>query len=179
MENKCLYNSNNLWECDKSKTFGLLCNFHSSLYGIPRVIIHNGNHYTFKYEIKDSLIPNIGKGLFLSHDSIKISKNSLIYIYSGNLVQRSEYKGDGSYVLQVQPDLFIDAEDKINLPGRFINDYRNSEYKPNCEFISDIRVIYYGGRIFNTSPILAIRNILPGEEFIIDYGDEYWIDINN
>jgi len=66
-------------------------------------------------------------------------------------------------------DLVVDAKYEGN-ESRFVNDYRNIAHEPNVVF-KNARAMQLG------EPFIAVvtaKNILKGEELLVDYGAEYW-----
>jgi hypothetical protein len=75
----------------------------------------------------------------------------------------------GTYIFQVDDDLFVDAEDPVHANWcRYINHHND----PNMRVKS--LAYAFGGepRVW----FVATRDIAPGEELSFDYGDEYWVE---
>mgnify|MGYP000432075209 CR=1 FL=1 len=124
-------------------------------------------------EVKQSTIPNGGKGLFTTIDR---AKNEVLLEYTGDiLTQREldvEYPGDtrAVYVLQLRSGdnpLYIDSKDpQRSSVARYANDCSNSgNVKCNAEFVNN-----YDAWI----TLVATRNIAAGEEIFASYGPQYW-----
>lgn len=119
-----------------------------------------------KVEVKKSEIENAGDGLFakefiekgsyiLPYDGVYMSNNTLEKIYGDNLAP---------FTLQVSDDIYIDGKGFLAAKA---NDYRGSKRSsPNAELASaDDNLVAW---------IEAVEDINPGEEILIDYGEDYW-----
>lgn len=123
-------------------------------------------------EVKPSKIRNAGMGCFAR---TTIPAGTLLGPYNGkymDLKQRNKVR-DGSYIWRIHENLYVDAQKfKTNNPLRYVNGAktRRQKEKINCEvrFIgpdhNQLKVYY-----------MTTKNIMPGEELIINYGDEYFI----
>ena len=101
--------------------------------------------------------PGKGRGLFATRD---IRSGALVAEYTGERI--STVYADTlktKYLFEVDADWTIDGSSRDNLAR-----YLNHSCEPNSE--ADIQE----GRIY----ILASRDIAAGEEFTIDYGEEYF-----
>lgn len=118
--------------------------------------------------IKTSEIPGAGKGVFTT---MPIPKGAIICKYTGDIVQEDDPDYSNPYALQIKerPPTFIDAS-KTNEPGegRWVNDGR--DVMPNnaeLVYVSRDKMGY----------VKALRDIRPGEEILVDYGEDYpWPD---
>ncbi|MCR4334044.1 MAG: SET domain-containing protein [Patescibacteria group bacterium] len=98
-----------------------------------------------------------GLGLFATRP---YKKGERVIEYVGRtLTNAEEYSSRSKYLFEVNKRKTIDGSMRSNI-ARYIN----HSCKPNCE--PEIE----RGRIF----IDAIRNIKEGEEFVYDYGEEYF-----
>lgn len=124
------------------------------------------NNTKFILEVKDSLIPGAGLGLFTCQD---IPADVLIGQYEGTLSNNVEDLTP--YSFEVSPRYFIDAHAYPRCYIAMVNDARNSSHHYNCEF----RMEYY--KNINKRKILlySIRDIKKGSELFANYGDDYWV----
>lgn len=98
-----------------------------------------------------------GLGLFATR---KYKKGERIIEYFGRTISNAEeYSSRSKYLFEVSKRKTIDGSTRLNI-ARYIN----HSCRPNCE--PEIE----RGRIY----IDAIKNIKPGEEFVYDYGEEYF-----
>jgi hypothetical protein len=127
--------------------------------------------YLEKYlYIKQSLLPNAGKGLFTK---VKIAKGIRIIEYKGKLerwvdVKGEEENGSNLYLLQVTKSKAINAKHRLKSLARYANDSNGPSkvrgLKNNCEFVAE------GNRCF----IESLHPINRFDELLVDYGREYW-----
>ena len=129
-------------------------------------------------KIKPSLIPNGGKGLFAFTktalgNAIIFKKGENIIEYQGEILSRPQLEnryGDKTapYGAELKEGVYIDAAGYRSI-GAFAN-------APNVARQANAKLI----TVYNTTPqqikIKAIRNILNGQEILIDYGKEYRFD---
>lgn len=118
--------------------------------------------------VKKSGLPNAGKGLFTK---IEIKKGARIVEYKGRLQSWKEVKaedGFNGYLMYIHRNAVINALPTVKTLGRYANDakgiIRVDRLRNNSEYVSE------GNRCF----IEAIKNIKPGEEILVGYGNEYW-----
>lgn len=122
-------------------------------------------------ELKKSKIRNAGIGVFAK---TTIPIGTLIGPYHGRymtLEQRNRVR-NGTFIWKIHDNLYVDAKKyKKNNPLRYVNGAKTKlqKEKINCEvkFLGkdpDHLKIYY----------ITTKNILPGEELIISYGDSYF-----
>jgi hypothetical protein len=117
----------------------------------------------YQVEIKTSLLPNAGKGLFTS---IARKRNVKLVPYAGERIKDETGNVEGSYVLEYKTNHFIDCGKQTNCcAGRFVNDARNSKQK-NCRFVYD--------KIKDEVWLVSTRHIKSNEELYCDYGSYYW-----
>ena len=120
--------------------------------------------------VKKSTLPRAGKGLFT--DSL-IKKGAKVVEYIGEIIPWSEAekrddKGKGGYVYYITKYKCIDAYEFPDAIARYANDARGVGRKSKTRNNS-----FYatrGGRAY----IVASRNIKPGEEIFVWYGEDYW-----
>lgn len=120
-------------------------------------------------EVKESIIPGAGKGLFTKVD---IPKGTRIVEYKGEILtwkeveKMADYRN--GYVFFVFHTHVIDAWKFKKKVARYANDARGlvriKGINNNCEYHVFKRRCY----------IRAIRNIKAGSELFVDYGREYW-----
>jgi hypothetical protein len=117
------------------------------------------------YTIKKSTIPNAGNGAFAN---IFIPKRTTLGYYKGKRLTKQQYirLKDESYVWELSSrsgPVYIDAKNpKISNWLRFFNDSRDKRI--------NVEPYQYRGNMYYRT----LRNIQPGEEMFINYGDHYW-----
>ena len=125
-------------------------------------------------EVKQSNIPNSGKGLFAKVD---FAANQRIVPYVGEFKTydiSSQYENDHAhndhrYCFEYKLGHCIDGQnEQISSWGRFVNDAHKSEFKNNSRF-----VLSFKGKIPQVW-IVAKRPIKAGEEIFVSYGRSYW-----
>jgi len=121
-------------------------------------------------KIKNSLLPNAGKGLFTDKP---IKKGEKIIEYKGEIIDWKEYEKrvledrDG-YLFFVNKKRCIDAYDTPEHKARYANDaaglsrVRGLKNNSNYEIFDD--------KCF----IVSSRDIEAGEEIFVNYTKEYW-----
>ena len=118
-------------------------------------------------QVKDSTIPNSGKGLFTN---IFIPKGTLIVEYKGRRTTWKEVENDyrNGYIYFISNNKVIDAKSYKKALGRFAND---------ASGISKIKGIVnnsvyevHGDKVF----IKAVKDIPAGSEILVAYGKDYW-----
>ena len=126
-----------------------------------------------KFKVKESQIPNAGKGLYTNTD---ISKGDRFIEYLGEIItdkecdiraERDEY----GYIFELNSEKFIDAFNTPEHLARFANDARGlakiKGITNNCNY-----------DVFNERGwIIATKNIKAGSEILVSYGTAYWKDI--
>jgi len=118
-------------------------------------------------EIKESGIPGAGKGLFTT---VLIPKGTRIVEYKGSVTTWDAVRHDATnaYIYFLKPNYVIDARDHPKSMARYVNDaqglVRCKDKRNNARFVAD------GLRVF----IEAIKDIQPGEEIYVAYGQKYW-----
>jgi len=121
-----------------------------------------------KVEVKASLLPAAGKGLFAKEF---IPKGSRIVEYKGTITTWKEVDsddGDNGYIYYVKRDHVIDASRHTGALARYANDARGLQrvkgITNNAEYVED------GGKVF----IESRKNIPAGAEILVEYGKDYW-----
>lgn len=117
--------------------------------------------------VKKSTIPGAGKGLFARRD---YKKGEFVTEYGGYLVEKSKVEESNSdYLFRDHWGYTWDSEkvkDQLREKGRWIND----DFK-------DGNVFWVSREKGRPPKIYTRRKIKKGEEFFINYGDEYWKDV--
>lgn len=118
-------------------------------------------------EVKPSTLPNAGMGLFTN---IFIPKGTRIVEYKGRITTWNDVKDDheNGYIYTVNNNHVIDAKKTLRALARYANDARGiSRIKGmtnNCDYVNDGLKAY----------IESKKDIQPGQEILVSYGDEYW-----
>lgn len=119
-------------------------------------------------EIKRSLLPDAGKGLFTRKP---IPKGTRIVEYKGKITTWKEVdhkRGDNRYIYYVKKDHVIDAGSYNKAKARYANDARG--LKKVTGLVNNAQYVEDGLRVF----IEAKKDIPPNTEILVDYGKEYW-----
>lgn len=118
--------------------------------------------------VKESTLPNAGKGLFTRVD---IPKGTTVVEYEGERTKWKHVKNDegkNKYIFYISDNLVIDAGDNEKSLGRYANDARGltrvKGIKNNSEYVVE------GKRVF----IVATRKIPADSEILVSYGKDYW-----
>lgn len=123
-------------------------------------------------KVRKSRIEGAGKGLFTTS---RIRKNDTIVEYQGEKLTWKQclkrYKNKEQelvYVFSITDDNCIDAHSAPEALARFANDANGTEFGRKHENNAEYRII-------KKKPyIVATKEIGPGAEILVDYGDEYW-----
>lgn len=122
--------------------------------------------------VKRSTLPGAGRGLFTKKF---IPKGTRIVEYKGRVTTWKEVNhdnGNNGYIYYVKRDHVIDARPYKKALGKYANDARGiSRIKGlsnNAAYVED------GYRVY----IEAVKDIPPGAEILVSYGNEYWKVIN-
>eukprot|EP01031_Cornospumella_fuschlensis_P040770 gene40770-49720_t len=136
-----------------------------------------------KVEIKESLIPGAGLGLFALRP---FSRGDLLCHYSGALVDEAEAR-------YLDPTYTVSFE--LGRGFRLIGDYQdgdpgiyaNATHPENRSLRQNARFVLQSKRTYTRSPgksaqpqprgrfeVRATRSIAAGEEVLVSYGDGYW-----
>lgn len=122
--------------------------------------------------VKDSTIPNSGKGLFTK---TFIPKGTRIVEYKGKVTNWKAVKddADNGYIYVVNNSHVIDAGKTLKALARYANDARGiSRVKGitnNCNYVNDGTKVY----------IESVKDIPAGSEIFVGYGKDYWDVIRN
>ncbi len=118
-------------------------------------------------EVKESTIPNSGKGLFTMEF---IPKGTRIVEYKGRITTWKEVKNDSGngYIYTINNNHVIDAQKTLKALARYANDARGlirvKGITNNCTYVNDGLKAY----------IESVKDIQAGAEIFVDYGKEYW-----
>ena len=127
-----------------------------------QVLTARGNDGADNLEVRSSLIPDAGMGLFATS---VCSRGMILCEYQGtrlNVLQLLRTP-DWTYVYNYQYQFWIDAREHLEVKGRFVNDHVNPAKRNVCW-------VEQNGRVFMQST----RDIFPNEELYVGYGEEYW-----
>ena len=117
------------------------------------------------FRVAQSIVPFAGLGLFTLK---KIKKGEVALFYEGEKLTVKQYnerydkEGHGEYGMTLGKKHVIDARETSSGLGRFVCDFTGSNKKANVEYLDNEGVI----------EIVAKKKIKPGEELLVDYGDE-------
>jgi SET domain-containing protein len=119
-------------------------------------------------EVKISKLPQAGKGLFAKRS---FRKGQRITEYKGRLRKWKDVAHEdaiNTYLMRVNRFWAIDAKPTVLTFGRYANDAAGTKGKSR----KDNNAIYVteGVRCF----LEADKEILPGDEILVDYGKEFW-----
>jgi SET domain-containing protein len=119
-------------------------------------------------EVKTSLLPQAGQGLFAKRS---FKKGQRITEYKGRLRKWKDVAhedGINTYLMRVNRCWAIDAKPAVLTFGRYANDAAGTPGKSK----KDNNAIYVteGVRCF----LEADRDIFSGDEILVDYGKEFW-----
>jgi hypothetical protein len=118
----------------------------------------------------ESNIKNAGQGLFFRPSSSgrrMILAGEVICYNSGHIhdFHSSNRLKDKSYLMLVANDVLVDPGPLLNIKARYMNDPRNELYV-NTKFVPE--------PASNRCAVVATRDIMPGEELFVSYGEAYW-----
>lgn len=121
---------------------------------------------------RPSTIPNAGLGLFYEAREAFPAGRVLCYYY-GHIhnFHSARHLVDRSYLMLLAGDVLLDAGPLPSVLSRYINDPLNDPYV-NCRFGLDATT--------TTTPaghrcaVVTTRDIQPGEELFVSYGQAYW-----
>jgi len=121
-----------------------------------------------KVEVKESVLPGAGKGLFAKEF---IPKGSRIVEYKGEITTWKEVDdndGNNGYIYYVKRNHVIDASRRTNALARYANDARGLKrvkgVTNNSMYTEEGLKVY----------IESCKDIPAGAEILVEYGKEYW-----
>jgi SET domain-containing protein len=124
--------------------------------------------------LKKSLLPGAGKGLF---SSVKLTRGDIVCEYEGEIVTWAECErraelGYEGYAFFMTKHRCVDAFFTPDALGRYANDAKGIGRVEGLKNNAQYEVKTRGGikKVF----IVATRTIHPGDEILVDYGDDYW-----
>jgi uncharacterized protein len=128
--------------------------------------------------VKESTLPNAGKGLFVARD---VKKGEIITEYEGERItwaeclernEKKEGSEQGAYYFHINSKNCIDAEHTLWAMGRYANDAKGRARIKGITNNSAYKIIKK--RAF----IVATKNIKANSEVFVPYGKAYW-DVMN
>jgi len=136
--------------------------------------LHFGDHED-NLVAEPSSILGAGLGLYYKPQqsagatSTRIPEGSLLCHYYGHPhdFHSAKQLKDRSYLMSVREDILVDPGPLLHIKARYINDPLNEKYV-NCEYVPEKY----------RSAVIATRDIHPGEEIFVSYGDGYWSQHN-
>ena len=121
-----------------------------------------------KVEVKESMLPGAGKGLFAKEP---IPKGTRIVEYKGKITTWKEVDdddGNNGYIYYIKRHHVIDASRHTSALARYANDARGLQRLKgttnNAEYVEDGLKVYIESR----------KDIPAGAEILVEYGKEYW-----
>ena len=121
-----------------------------------------------KVEVKESILPGAGKGLFAKEP---IPKGTRIVEYKGKITTWKEVDdddGNNGYIYYIKRHHVIDASRHTSALARYANDARGLQRLKgttnNAEYVEDDLKVY----------IESKKDIPAGAEILVEYGKEYW-----
>jgi SET domain-containing protein len=123
-------------------------------------------------EVKTSTIAGAGKGLFARQH---FKRGDIITLYSGKVLTDADPwpYGDDLYVVRLGLRKYLDGHERFTLDKKRHLGLRINHSPKN----KNARFSYLASRIKNPARIVEIkatRRIAPGEEIFLDYGPEYF-----
>jgi len=128
--------------------------------------------------LKKSLIPGAGKGLFVKNE---IKKGEIVCEYEGEIVpwsvcEKRAEEGHEGYAFFITKNRCVDAYFTKEAIARYANDAKGigrvEGLKNNAQY--EIKTRQGEKRVF----IVAIKNIKPNDEVLVDYGKDYWKNLS-
>ena len=124
--------------------------------------------------VTESQIPGAGKGLFTS---LSIYNNEIISIFKGEILSEEEAeiranKGADKYFINMLDGTILDSM-KVKCFAKYANDTKGfvkANYLINSIITLDDD---------NNVCLVAIRDIVIGEEIFCSYGRKYWVKFRN
>lgn len=121
-----------------------------------------------KVEVKESMLPGAGKGLFAKEP---IPKGTRIVEYKGKITTWKEVDdddGNNGYIYYIKRHHVIDASRYTAALARYANDAKGLQrvkgITNNAEYVEDDLKVYIESR----------KDIPAGAEILVEYGKEYW-----
>ena len=116
-------------------------------------------------EVRLSLIPNSGYGLFASRDfaageELGTYRGRVLSLLQAHLLEDRDYLMGGFGI-----NAHVDARFALAAEGRYVNDNFDKS-RLNAEFHKD--------KVARTARVVATRAIRAGEEIYASYGETYW-----
>jgi hypothetical protein len=151
-----------LTRCENRTTAGCYCHTHLQT--------------AMGLRVRDSTVPNAGKGVFAMRD---FAQNEKVCKYTGDLLyglrveaatgddpdNDDDFEGS-TYILQLSRNTLVDAARRNTNVGRFINDTKGTRRRPNVKWVVDQRR--------KTVEMRATRPIKKGDELFVSYGSGYF-----
>lgn len=124
--------------------------------------------------LKRSTIPGAGKGLFTKS---QFKRGDEICEYEGEILpwaecQKRADQGYEGYVFFITRNRCIDAYFTPEAIGRYANDARGLTRVEGLKNNAQYEIKTRGG--IKRAFIIATRTINPGDEILVDYGADYW-----
>ena len=103
-------------------------------------------------------------GLFCTEH---VRPGDVVARYSGKLLTHEQAsRSESNYILQISSNLYLDATEKDNWEGRWINDGPHAGREPNCVFASAYNTNAVPNSDRRWIKIFATKPIRPGEELL-------------
>lgn len=118
-----------------------------------------------RLEIRDSNIPEAGKGLFTLTD---FKKGTVLGHYTGKLLNKQEFEAlpNTDYTWEINRNLFVDAKNATTNFLRYVNGSKTKKQRKSINCVAEI---------FNDKMWYIIDKDVPANsEIIISYGDIYF-----
>lgn len=127
-------------------------------------------HNRHLLEIKESMIPGAGLGLFAKQD---IPKGTIVDLYYGKRLTREEYRNlelhETLYIMEINKNSYVDGNVEKNFIS-YCNDARGLTRIPGIRNNSKFELSEDGQNM----ALRTSRNIKAGEEIFVFYGNSYW-----
>jgi hypothetical protein len=117
-------------------------------------------------EVRPSLLRGAGNGCFAM---TLLPAGTILGPFHGKHLTSEERKkvNDGTYIWKIDDNLYVDAKDFPNHnPLRYVNGAKTKSQRTKI----NLRMIPKNNQVF----YMTIRNVLPNEELIIDYGPDFF-----
>jgi len=125
-------------------------------------------HLPIMQKVRIKKYDGMGRGLEATEE---LAKHQDILSYTGDIYYDATHKPPppgSDYVLELCRSVVIDAARTNSSVGRLINDPKGTGKRANAAFVVD--------RKNKTVKIRTTRVIKPGEQILISYGAQYWVD---